>query len=1407
MSAGDHDNESEEDDLALEPQDKSQRIGRLKNRDSNVGLTSISYSAMASEIEKESKEEDDTSRSPKSAYSGNGNTTSNGNSGGYYYEDDQDNHKEDGEKIPETRKAEEAKKSVSFHENGNEILVIEDDGDDDDDIRNSFSDEKNQNGTPYVLPASLTDRFSSWKSRFNNGSATLELTRAQLSPRDEDEEDDSYATSSVYSSEATNASSSIFNTKSTLQWAAATVVDQVQNYRGRYQGTSSGNSATASTMDPSVAAPEGASTSGRAEDNASTSAVMASTPTRPPPPPPPRYSQHIQNLLDQLEPHEYLLLLGRGMLGVNLKQSYVQGVYVDYLVEHGTAALSKQVYVGDTLLKINEQNLQRETILNVPQYIAQARRPAHLVLATGVPSTFVNYIDVCVGLLYQEQGSDLLSSSIPVPTNLLRPEHPSEDVAQSFEKYVPMRNNQEGLFHDHEQQQEQFKMILLNPSLRNALQHALLLCIIDPRRLPFVKFPSHEAHLLLFLELWTFQELYDVTPIDKRREVTYKIAYKFFLPTIIQGELVPPMFDFHHIVLDSELRKLEQQLSNTSLVDRNIFDAFTKNVLETLLEPFLEFLVSQDCSRMRGYLRQTAPFRNIPICDVLELRNDTSRNFVAHVVAYLLGQKDKEVNGEYDTVLEPNGQRVENAALGISGALFIRDRLIPALDRDDIAEDDIIDLFDQFWEQFAAPGVGALDQVAKNSEAADYLIAFRSLLGQLRSLKDRRAELAQRLRSEEIRVELVALANELIYDYANTNHVKFKAHKYHEWMMSEMDSQDQLKTGSVKKLFRKATFPTGVSTHKHTHGAEASSAIVDDDSYTGIDCALVFGPAEDFGNAERSDEEDETGSREEHLPKYSTFCTAVLEGSRMSIAEIPSGLESYAAVHNAQDQRSFDIFSKDVNRSEDGCDVYFVNYSVPQAEKSPENVSSLFGVSLVVTPRQQTLTSDSVTIEFRKASDENTCGTVFYERVEATEEDDDEEEEEPRYILAVFVNGDVNELNTALADLNTDPSSSKLNSSFGITLMSKKNTILSMRDSLRLLFEEYTQLPNNQGSFHCGALLSILKLSQKRELDFESVVRSMMKPLIYKASLPWLGRPLSDQRDAFIQISGDSLVKTLPPVPLALVFITMLLEQKLVITSSRRSLLLSCTTALQQLLNPLHWCHLLVPLVPPKLAADLLQYPAPFILGLASENPGTMQLVRDLPEDVTLVDLDVGRVILAPKLSHHEMLQTDIRVLRSQVLYLAQSLGNVFGRSLYPDLWNSDGIPTTNVSGVETASSPFDKLRGTCQSLVKELLSGTTSCCYWFEEAQNDIAEGQKTSMEATILFDEDRFIRLKSVRSQNGTVLPRLFAPVPSVPVKNGIALSPNDFGLVLQVMLRCQWMNDYIGRCPKEDMIYYTV
>ena len=377
----------------------------------------------------------------------------------------------------------------------------------------------------------------------------------------------------------------------------------------------------------------------------------------------------------------------------------------------------------------------------------------------------------------------------------------------------------------------------------------------------------------------------------------------------------------------------------------------------------------------------------------------------------------------------------------------------------------------------------------------------------------------------------------------------------------------------------------------------------------------------------------------------------------------------------------------------------------------------------------------------------------------------------------------------------------------GLTLISKRNVILAMRDALSRLVLDFSRNPNSKrdpNSISCSALVEVLGAFSHRDVEI-SALRCILEPYLRVASSPWLERPLTDQKAAFERLALQQLTECIPPTPLALMFIAALLEQKIVLSSSRRSILLSACVALATMMRPLQWSHLLVPLVPSNLANDLIQYPAPFILGIPAEDAGNLHLLGNLPNDVTLVDLDVGRVILAPSFGRdNEMVRgtanADVtaKALRSQVLYLAQSLGSVFGNRLRKDTWCCDS-PFNNSNqqcgiAIQQADG-LDELLSSTRSFLSELLHGVTSCCFWIEEA----TQGFGTSDEPTVLFDEDRFFHIKKARASGE------FKPLFIQNTTADLALSLDDFDLIIESFLRCQSMSHYISSRPKEEMVYY--
>jgi hypothetical protein len=303
--------------------------------------------------------------------------------------------------------------------------------DDEEEDSNDDSDDKNQEETNDAKqeeaktnessPSSgtgakiLMNRFSSWREKANEAMKTNRFGNNNTKKEQEDHSDISEASGGQISASSSNESSagSSFTRENdesvatndkqqtleeeyaetqrraavAVKVAASSVVDTVASgFRGRYSG--GGN---APTPEPAKERNNKQQTMTQSQ----TSLIMQS-----------RAKAHMQSILDSLEPQEYVMLLGNGMLGVNLKQAYLKnnGVYIDYLVEGGSAEMSGVVCVGDNLMKVGDVDVFRKgLILNVPQTIASAKRPVVLVLSAGqeIPLERMNYIDVAVGMMHR----------------------------------------------------------------------------------------------------------------------------------------------------------------------------------------------------------------------------------------------------------------------------------------------------------------------------------------------------------------------------------------------------------------------------------------------------------------------------------------------------------------------------------------------------------------------------------------------------------------------------------------------------------------------------------------------------------------------------------------------------------------------------------------------------------------------------------------------------------------------------------------------------------------------------------------------------------------------------------------------------------------------------------------------
>ena len=252
---------------------------------------------------------------------------------------------------------------------------------------------------------------------------------------------------------------------------------------------------------------------------------------------------------------------------------------------------------------------------------------------------------------------------------------------------------------------------------------------------------------------------------------------------------------------------------------------------------------------------------------------------------------------------------------------------------------------------------------------------------------------------------------------------------------------------------------------------------------------------------------------------------------------------------------------------------------------------------------------------------------------------------------------------------------------------------------------------------------------------------------------------------------------------------------------------MSASFAMMKFLKPLNWAHLHVPLVPASMMNELIHYPAPFVLGIPTDEKESAGILSTLPNDVTLVDLDVGRVILASAFANDDSKSTDIEeimlessALRSQVLFLAEFLGGAFGTAIHGS-WNSDS-PLQVVENKDNSAN-FSDILQICEGFVKELVFGILPCCVWIEEKHG---LDKSVRNEPAVIFDEDRFYHIKNLRAE-GRFSPLIQKSSDTDGVIHGatFSLSLDHFDLIFKTFLRTQFLSSYISGGNKKSMLFW--
>lgn len=150
------------------------------------------------------------------------------------------------------------------------------------------------------------------------------------------------------------------------------------------------------------------------------------------------------------------------------------------------------------------------------------------------------------------------------------------------------------------------------------------------------------------------------------------------------------------------------------------------------------------------------------------------------------------------------------------------------------------------------------------------------------------------------------------------------------------------------------------------------------------------------------------------------------------------------------------------------------------------------------------------------------------------------------------VSADLKEFNRKLEKQKwSQTSSNSGGATMGIVLISSRNVSSAMRETLSLLYDDFcsikkspdTERVNFVPRHFCQPLVDVLGVLSNSQVEGASLP-SILEPYLSFSTSQWIHRPLSDQIETFSKECGMRLIESLPPVPLALLFSTILLEQK-----------------------------------------------------------------------------------------------------------------------------------------------------------------------------------------------------------------------------------------------------------------------
>ncbi len=467
------------------------------------------------------------------------------------------------------------------------------------------------------------------------------------------------------------------------------------------------------------------------------------------------------------------------------------------------------------------------------------------------------------------------------------------------------------------------RVALFNPDIRIALRRSLAECVLDPRRYSYLEYyfrhyrakkeldelinvgqkanvkndhddvasSTNQMRLLeLYLELCKFRDATTLCFLLEREKLlkyARLIAGRFLLEDY--GAIGTSNENcLSEYIAHLALGGIEKvQAIRFALRDEDEFfecnpgegDGFhsIRSSLEAFLstqESFLSFLVSNDCARMRAYLRGSSSFVRIEPRKLLKIDegidDSCHHNFLLCAILHLVCMKksknhDKGNVGDFiknDALLLNSGKRTLGAASLLGCAFYIMRSLRKKIEAvmEGLIEDsmtgtsnnlslysDLIKNITFFWDVYIAPSGGALSLLDLSPDSQDALDVVRRVLvssvdgaaakkTNLGDATTKNVAMAKILSSVDVSSSVNTLAEALFCEYTQEIYPKFQRFIFHEWACREAkrtflhaiehsnaDNEYLVSSefrgfnkGWLNRFFRQMEFPDGVSLHRRS---------------------------------------------------------------------------------------------------------------------------------------------------------------------------------------------------------------------------------------------------------------------------------------------------------------------------------------------------------------------------------------------------------------------------------------------------------------------------------------------------------------------------------------------------------------------------------------------------------------